>query len=384
MAGVAVALIVAVGGTTVAGGQDSVADAREEREAIREQRADAAAELDAARADDADVQAALDAINESVLAQETSLADAQRQLDVARAVAEQADLDVEAAETRLVEIRADVAALAVDGFVGEEIATGSSYDYFSAESPTDAMRRATMLQLANTDAADLLEQMRVVQEDSDIAQAIADNAVEQALVIEAEMAEILTELEAQQAVQAGLKAEMAARVADWEAQVAQFEADEAELSEFIRAEEAKVVVVAAPAASGTSGGTSAAGFQWPIAARVTSEYGWRIHPIYGTKRLHAGIDLGAGSGTPIAAAAGGTVIQAGWYGGYGNAVIISHGNGISTLYAHQSSIAVSNGQQVGRGETIGYVGSTGNSTGPHLHLEVRVNGSAVNPRGYLP
>ncbi len=384
IAGVAVALFVAAGGAAVAGGQDSIADAREERAAIREERADAAAELDAARADDAEVQAALDAINESVLAQETALADAQRQLDVARAVAEQADLDVAAAETRLVEIRTDVAAVAVDGFVGEEVAEGGSYDYLSAESPTDAMRRATMLQLANTDTADLLEQMRVVQEDSDIAQAIADNAVEQALVIEAEMVDLLTELEAQQAVQAELKAELAARVADWEAQVAQFEADEAELSEFIRAEEAKIVVATPAAAPTASGGTSASGFQWPIAARVTSEYGWRIHPIYGTKRLHAGIDLGAASGTPIAAAAGGTVIHAGTYGGYGNAVIISHGNGISTLYAHQSKIGVSNGQQVGRGEIIGYVGSTGNSTGPHLHLEVRVNGSAVNPRGYMP
>ncbi len=381
--GVAVAACCALTLSDAAGGQESIADARAEREQVREERAAAAAELDAARADDAEVQAALDAINESVLAQENALVDAQRQLDVAHAVADQANADVAAAQARIAEIRTQLSDLAVSGFVGDEGVTGVNYDYLSAENPAEAMRRSTMLQLANTDAPDLLEQMRVVQEDADIAQAIADNAVEQAAVLEAEMASILVDLEAQQAVQASLKAEMAARVADWEQTVAEFEAEEAELSEFIRAEEAKAIPPPPPPAA-SAGGTSASGFQWPISAYVTSEYGWRIHPIYGTKRLHAGIDLGAGTGTPIAAAAGGTVIHAGSLGGYGNAVIINHGNGVTTLYAHQSKIAVSNGQQVGRGEIIGYVGSTGNSTGPHLHLEFRVNGSAVNPRGYLP
>lgn len=377
---------VLLSGVAIAGGQDSVADARAERQEIREQRAAAAGELDAARAEDAEVQAALDAINESVLAQQNALADAQRQLDTARAVAVQANEDVAVAQQQITQIRAELSTLAVTGFVSDETHDSGSFDYLSAEDPTDAIRRSVMLQLADTDAADLLEQMRVVQEDSDIAQAVADNAVEQAAVLEAEMASILVDLEAQQAVQAQLQAELAARVADWEATVAGYEAEEAALSEFIRQEEAKVIPPppAAGQAPAAASGTSAAGFRWPIAARVTSEYGWRIHPIYGTKRLHAGIDLGAGSGTPIAAAAGGTVIFAGVQGGYGNTVVISHGNGISTLYAHQSQIGVSNGAQVAAGEVIGYVGSTGASTGPHLHLEFRVNGSAVNPRGYLP
>ncbi|MEZ5375400.1 MAG: peptidoglycan DD-metalloendopeptidase family protein [Acidimicrobiales bacterium] len=382
-AGLAIAATLVVGGVDAAGGQESIDDARSQREQVREERAAAAAELDAARADDREIQAALEAINESVLAQQNALADAQRQLDVAHAVAEQASADVLAAEARIADIRARLAELAVSGFVGDEGLTGVSYDYLSAENPADAMRRATMLQLANTDAPDLLEQMRVVEEDADIAQAIADNAVEQAAVLEADMAAILVDLEEQQAVQAALKAELDARIAEWEETVAEFAAEEAALSEFIRAEEAKAIPPPPPPAAG-AGGVSASGFQWPISAYVTSEYGWRIHPIYGTKRLHAGIDLGAGTGTPIAASAGGTVIHAGPYGGYGNAVIINHGNGITTLYAHQSKIAVSTGQQVGRGEVIGYVGSTGNSTGPHLHFEVRVNGSAVNPRGYLP
>jgi murein DD-endopeptidase MepM/ murein hydrolase activator NlpD len=99
-------------------------------------------------------------------------------------------------------------------------------------------------------------------------------------------------------------------------------------------------------------------------------------------RMHEGIDIGAGYGTPIAAAASGTVIYAGWMGGYGNLIIIDHGGGIATAYGHQSSFAVGGGQ-VSQGQTIGYVGCTGHCFGPHLHFEVRVNGSPVDPLGYL-
>jgi len=116
---------------------------------------------------------------------------------------------------------------------------------------------------------------------------------------------------------------------------------------------------------------------WPVSAPITSPFGWR----WG--RMHEGIDLGAAYGTPIAAAGAGTVIYAGWLGGYGNLTVIDHGGGLATAYGHQSQIAVTVGQQVARGQTIGYVGSTGHSTGPHLHFEVRVNGQAVDPLGYL-
>jgi murein DD-endopeptidase MepM/ murein hydrolase activator NlpD len=116
---------------------------------------------------------------------------------------------------------------------------------------------------------------------------------------------------------------------------------------------------------------------WPVSAPITSPFGWR----WG--RMHEGIDLGAAYGTPIAAAGAGTVIYAGWLGGYGNLTVIDHGGGLATAYGHQSGIAVAVGQQVARGEIIGYVGSTGHSTGPHLHFEVRVNGQAVDPLGYL-
>jgi len=121
----------------------------------------------------------------------------------------------------------------------------------------------------------------------------------------------------------------------------------------------------------------------PSYTRVSSGYGYRIHPIYKTRKLHTGIDFSAPANTACVAAGSGTVIYAGWYGGYGNAVVIDHGGGVCTLYGHNNSVIVSKGQQVSQGQQIAYIGSTGNSTGPHCHFEVRINGSCVDPSPYL-
>jgi murein DD-endopeptidase MepM/ murein hydrolase activator NlpD len=133
----------------------------------------------------------------------------------------------------------------------------------------------------------------------------------------------------------------------------------------------------ANAGSTGTGAPSAAGFIWPVNGAVTSGFGWR----WG--RMHEGIDIAAPTGTPIWAAAAGTVIHSGWLGGYGNLVVVDHGNGLATAYAHASAILVGVGQSVEQGETVSLVGSTGNSSGPHLHFEVRVNGTAVDPLLYL-
>ncbi|HOJ93183.1 MAG TPA: M23 family metallopeptidase, partial [Dictyoglomaceae bacterium] len=123
---------------------------------------------------------------------------------------------------------------------------------------------------------------------------------------------------------------------------------------------------------------------WPVIGSISSKFGMRPHPILGGAPLsHTGIDIAVAYGTPIKAAASGKVIYAGWYGGYGNLIILDHGGNISTLYGHLSKIVVKIGEEVAEGEIIGYVGSTGLSTGPHLHFEVRVNGSPVDPAGWL-
>lgn len=123
--------------------------------------------------------------------------------------------------------------------------------------------------------------------------------------------------------------------------------------------------------------------QWPTAGKLISGFGNRRHPIFGGTRFHSGVDLAAPSGTPIIAADGGEVLQASYSGGYGYSILIYHGGGFATFYAHMSSFAVGQGQMVKRGQVIGYVGTTGWTTGPHLHFEVRINGAAQNPMGYL-
>ena len=124
-------------------------------------------------------------------------------------------------------------------------------------------------------------------------------------------------------------------------------------------------------------------FIWPAQGPVVSPFGMRWHPILGGYRMHTGIDIGAPYGAPIVASADGVVLFVGWYGGYGNTVIVDHGNTLSTLYAHCSAILVNQGQQVAQGQAIARVGATGYATGPHLHFEIRVNGVPVNPLSRL-
>lgn len=124
---------------------------------------------------------------------------------------------------------------------------------------------------------------------------------------------------------------------------------------------------------------------WPVpsSTRITSPYGYRIHPIFNTRKMHTGIDIAAPTGTPMVAIDNGTVIFSGTKGGYGNTVMIKHDDGKVTLYGHNSQNIVSNGQRVSKGQIVAKMGSTGNSTGPHLHFEVRINGKHVNPMSYI-
>lgn len=135
-------------------------------------------------------------------------------------------------------------------------------------------------------------------------------------------------------------------------------------------------------ASEESGGTGK--FMWPCTGPITSYYGWRTHPIFGTTKYHSGMDIAVDTGTPIHAADSGTIVYSGWLGGYGNCVMIDHGGGLVSLYAHNSELNVSEGQYVTKGTVVAYAGSTGYSTGPHCHFEVRLHGELTEPLNYLP
>lgn len=172
-------------------------------------------------------------------------------------------------------------------------------------------------------------------------------------------------------------------------EVAQMEelsaAEESQLEGLIRQRQAELEAQRAAARraagiAGTAPPPSGGGsFSWPVSGTITSPFGWRSNPYGGAPEFHQGLDIAAPTGTTVAAASSGTIILAQWYGGYGNYILIDHGGGYSTGYGHLSAIYVSVGQTVQRGQAIGAVGSTGQSTGPHLHFEVRINGKPVDP-----
>src|SRR5207237_9307885 len=178
--------------------------------------------------------------------------------------------------------------------------------------------------------------------------------------------------QAAQAQQQAAHTELDKRIAELQRESAQLAIEDGKIQALLRSQ---ATANAATLARSTVGLKSLAGFIWPVHGPVTSEFG----PRWGG--FHSGIDIGADIGTPIHSAKRGVVSFAGWNdGGYGNFVIIDHGDGTATAYAHQTQVGCSVGQVVAQGQTIGYVGSTGNSTGPHLHFEIRVNGVAQNPR----
>jgi len=212
--------------------------------------------------------------------------------------------------------------------------------------------------------------------------------------LEAEQAEAdvqRVELKARQAAREAVAVEVAARVTEVEVQLAEQKEllarmkreiahSEGEITDLARHED---LIRALIAQELTDDGTAPEVLLRPVPGGVSSGFGWRIHPIYGDSRLHTGWDLNAPCGEPIVAGAAGRVFQTGWKGGYGNTVMIDHGGGVSTLYAHQSSIAVVYDEQVTTGQVVGWIGTTGTSTACHLHWEVRVNAMPVDPGAYM-
>ncbi len=192
-----------------------------------------------------------------------------------------------------------------------------------------------------------------------------------------ELAEKEEAVEAELVNQQRLLNDVDAEIAEIEGEIAALEKEQSSITAAIEDRSSK------PGSGGGDPQIGGGGWYRPVPGAIGSGFGWRTHPILGYRRMHTGADMRAGHGDNIVAATDGVVILAGWHGGYGNCVVIDHGGGVTTLYAHQSQINVSVGQTVAGGKVIGYVGSTGMSTGPHLHFEVRLSGKPVNPVPYL-
>ena len=256
------------------------------------------------------------------------------------------------------------------------------------------------------DFSDLLDRIA----DVDAVMAYDNEVMDQLIATRQELERLQGELESARAEeqaakeqQEAKKAEQQAKVAEAQALLDQINADVAEVNRQLDAEDAAAANLQAEIAKkqkqleeerkqqNVTLPPTGSGYQWPLPSScltLTSAFGYRIHPISGQPHSHTGIDVSAAGGTPIYAAKGGQVIMSEYGSGvnwsYGNFVVIDHGDGTTTLYAHMSSRAVSEGQMVTQGQTIGYVGNTGNSKGNHLHLEVRVNGQRVDPEGCFP
>jgi murein DD-endopeptidase MepM/ murein hydrolase activator NlpD len=377
----------------------SISDAKEARDEARERQLEAAMNLSIVDAADVEVVDALDAATELVNLQQAKVDASEQRLAAVRDARRQAEVDLEQTGAAIVDLRLRARNYAVESYVG--LADSRAEAWFDASDATVAAHKVALLDTIGTDTADVVDQLRALEDARADLLIDAERAQIEADEIAADLTLDLSELEERRNRQVELKAELDRRRTAWEAALETAEQEEADLEAFIKAEERRVARelerarAAAAAAAAPSGGSSvpsapvgvidADGWTWPTAGGVASGFGQRLHPILGYYRMHSGLDIGGAQGQPIWAANEGIVIMAGWNGGYGNTVVIQHGDSsVTTLYAHMSGFATSVGDFVTSGQVIGYVGSTGLSTGPHLHFEVRISGSPVDPMPYLP
>jgi len=258
----------------------------------------------------------------------------------------------------------------------------------STESFSDLLALAEYHQAALDSDAELVGQIEMLRDDTESRRTLIED--KQAEIISAKQlleshrteitlirqkhAVVLAEREAYLDVKEGILSKVERDQEELRRLEAQLDADSDRLRSIISAQ------------ASTSSGVAPTGtgqLLWPAAGPLTSAYGWRTHPIFGDQRLHTGVDIAAGYGSAVVAADDGVVTYAGAMSGYGNVIVVDHGGGLATTYNHLSAFSVGSGQAVGRGAPIGGVGCSGYCTGPHLHFEVRVNGSPVDPMPYL-
>jgi murein DD-endopeptidase MepM/ murein hydrolase activator NlpD len=306
-----------------------------------------------------------------------SLAAAQADLARAQAAHDAAARRMEAARKRSGELSRAIYMIGPAGFANALFESGSM---------TDLATRSTYVHALLSDGAGRVRAASDAR--VDVANRASFLAARRAALaardrdVRASLARVESYAAEARAAKAAIDAQVAARAAAVRTADRERAADAARYRALVAESNRLAELIRRAAATRGSGRVGRGGMLWPTPGPVTSGYGYRVHPIYGYRRLHAGIDIGAPVGQAIVAVLPGTVVTAGPMGTYGNLVVVDHGDGLATAYAHQSRVAVRSGQRVTRGQVIGYVGSTGASTGPHLHFETRVNGEPVDPMRY--
>lgn len=399
---------------------EQIESLRADRDEVRAERSRAAADLDP-------LLAANDQIEEALRVLTEDLAARQAELDATRSQIERARIEVIDAQDKVVQEQQNIAALreqlqqqAITAYVQPQGDSGD--DVLRASDLNEGERRRALVSAVQTSQADILDQLRVAEADRELAVARAETAQREIESREAQAQQQVRDVDAAIADQKRLEAILAERIAEFQGEVDLLAADEAALQAEItglvveeeqrvaaiaeaariqaerervaREEEARRVAAAEALARGEAPVAEAAvsradaalvsapdagglSLSWPVQGVVTSNFG----PRWG--RQHNGIDIGANTGTTVTAAGPGTVVATGFSGGFGQRVLIQHSGGMVTLYGHLSVINVTNGQTVSTGSSIGAVGCTGTCTGPHLHFETRVGGTAYDPRNYL-
>jgi murein DD-endopeptidase MepM/ murein hydrolase activator NlpD len=319
---------------------------------------------------DAQLAQAVKTLDAQVQQTDARTQSARQSVKSARIAQSLAESRLHTAETAVQRVRAQLVARALAEYK-QQGGFGNALDMSGDIS--EAVRRQALLDHVTKVDNDVLDQLHATRQDLERQRASAKRAQAVALARERVVEDRLRQLVRDRASRGRLNAALEKRIEEVRAEAVAIAGDDTEVRRILGASPA-------PPAGGdvVVGKTSRFGLQWPVRGRLTSGFGRR----WG--RLHAGIDIAAPKGTPIHAAKAGTVVFAGQMRGYGNVVIVDHGGGLSTLYGHQSRLGSRQGQHVAQGQVIGYVGSTGHSTGNHCHFETRINGRPQNPRSFLP
>ena len=334
--------------------------------AARARRVAAAAKIDANSASDDQLSGAVATLDKSVHAQVAATDAANQALQAAQVAVQHAQDKLDATRQQVAQFRSIAVDSAIDAYT--HAGGHAVLDIIGAKNLSEFSQREMYINTLMSNDRDALDNLRGALQDESLEQARLAKARDLMKARRKDAGDKLRTLAQQLKIQATLHGALDARLADYAAEAEAAADSEGNIQALLAKAEGP------GAAAAAAGPTSAAGLIWPCHGPLTSPFGMR----WG--RMHQGQDIACGYGTPIHAAKAGTVVFAGVMSGYGNVVIVDHGGGFSTLYAHQSRMAVHQGQHVNQGDVIGYVGSTGHSTGPHVHFETRYNGTPRNPR----